>query len=154
MRRIKLFENFEENQLKAIEIKEYCIDYLSYLLDEIPDSIVDVNAHDTSGTYKFNFRINRRDNNSYFFWRDIKDSFLPFLEIFMNDYVLVSPVPIGGKPYISFITVDNNNRQGPTITYNLGSVLDNAMDDCVENYNGVCELVKIKMVYFYFKIKE
>ena len=88
----------------------------------------------------------------FFYWNDIKDSFIPFLEIFMSENSIVEPSNVV-SPYISFITIDSG-RQGPTLSYSLESVLDNVMEDCVKNVNGVCERVKIKMIYFYFKIKE
>lgn len=114
------------------------------------DSKITIGLFDTHKTYVFNFFINRSDNNMFFYWNDIKDSFIPFLEIFMSENSIVEPSNIV-SPYISFITIDSSfqvYRQGPTLSYSL----DNVIGDC--NINGVCERVKIKMIYFYFKVKE
>lgn len=138
------------------------------MLDDISDSKINIGLFDRYKTYTFYFFVNRSDNNMFFYWDDIKDSFIPFLEIFMSENSIVDvhlrntkkdEVEInaahgnGVSPYISFITIDSG-RQGPTLSCSLESVLDNVMEDCVKNINGVCERVKIKMIYFYFKVKE
>ncbi len=151
MRYIKRFnETLIDDRIEVSNnIESFCRDYLSYILDENKSMSMDVDGvfGEESSYYKFNIW-----DKDTFYWDDIKDTFIPFLQMFIKEYSIAGVA--SDKPVITFTTMLEDGSQGPNYTYTLESVLnDDIISRCGSYINGIWHRVKIKHLYFYIRSK-
>jgi len=101
---MKYLKKFNESSV-ADELKEFCEEYLAYLIDD-------------------GFSINTTDraltifNNEFFKYSDIKDHFIPFINILSENYKIASTNPIRLSP-----------KKGGSIFYTIEKINDDKVND-------------------------
>jgi hypothetical protein len=76
MKHIKPFNESQES------VKEFCDTNLAYLIDE--GFVFDI----AKGNLTNDYIVRLRKRGSYFKWTDIKNDFIPFMNIIQNEYKL------------------------------------------------------------------
>jgi hypothetical protein len=77
-------KNDKDIYKQSFDIREFCEDYLSYLLDNKDYTLIIDNFLDKKvNRFTLHLNNNTTTNNT---WGYIKDNFLPFIEMFINEY--------------------------------------------------------------------
>lgn len=97
MRYLKTFENLNYFSSGVNEIETFIKNNLAYILDE--GFIYKVDFRKYGGRFNYQvriYKIEQKDNNRrqlFFRWENIKDDFIPFLELLNENYTLDSYSP-------------------------------------------------------------
>jgi hypothetical protein len=143
MRYLKTFENLEKFSSGVIEIETFIKNNLAYILDE-------------GFTYKVNFKIyggrmnyivkidkiEQKGNNRkqvIFYWENIKDDFIPFLELLNDTYTLDSY-----SPEDKSLVIDSGDSLGLR-WYSIEELIDDTITK-EEFYGGDVEFQFISFV--------
>lgn len=124
MRYIKIFEDY--NTIKDIEL--FLQDNLAYVLDDYEVSVKDkVEEYGHDGRYKKNY-IEISIKKDMFKWDQIKDDFIPFLELLNNNYsikniVFNKKVNVLGWVYYSYDSVDDILNDNISMKNNLREII-------------------------------
>lgn len=97
MRYLKTFENLNYFTSGVNEIETFIKNNLAYILDEGFIYKVDFKKYGGRFNYQVRiYKIEQKDNNRrqlFFRWENIKDDFIPFLELLNENYTLDSYSP-------------------------------------------------------------
>jgi hypothetical protein len=102
MKHLKKFNEGKSEQ----ELKEFCDDYLAYLYDD--GFTIKIFGGDFNSSYltstlpkgRFNIWLQKDNAKSFFKWDDVKDYYIPFLQVLLDKYDILSSNDI--KPSIRF----------------------------------------------------
>ena len=105
---MKHLKKFNESKEFTDEVRDFCEENLAYLLDDdyhIECSNKRINSDNLIKINLYRYRGN------YFNWIDVKNDFLPFLELLKSKYTLVKPYKMDGikfhkKADITFDTLN------------------------------------------------
>lgn len=114
------------NESKGNDIKEFVDNYLSYLLDEGFETIIDLEKDPDAISFSTDLHLlipnnDLSDEGTYssfgkiFYWDDIKDYFIPFILMFIEEY--------------SFSTLKILSKGGGSRTFRKGGGLENLLND-------------------------
>ena len=111
---MKYLKKFNESKL-GDELEEFCKEYLAYLTDGKFECYVnsnDINTHITILDRDYN-DINFPGRGRRFYWSEIEDDFIPFLQILSERYVIAykNVVLQGYEP----VTIPNQYNKGFSI---------------------------------------
>jgi hypothetical protein len=117
------------NESKGNDIKEFVDNYLSYLLDEGFETIIDLEKDPDAISFSTDLHLlipnnDLSDEGTYsafgkiFYWDDIKDYFIPFMLMFIEEY--------------SFSSLKILSKGGGSRTFRKGGGLENLLND---NFN-------------------
>lgn len=138
MRYLKTFENLNYFSSGVNEIETFIKNNLAYILDE--GFIYKVDFRKYGGRFNYQvriYKIEQKDNNRrqlFFRWENIKDDFIPFLELLNEKYTLDSYSPedkslvIDSGDTLVFTPskewIGNRKRW-----YNIEELIDDSIDD-------------------------
>lgn len=126
---MRYIDNFNENFSIKKELYSFCSMYLADLIDD--GWLLEINSryiyHSRSIEYDFILTLNTKPR----FWGDIKDTFIPFLQMLLSEYDIVSDVAF------------NNIRQ--TKEYSEISIIKDSID--------LVDSFRVNKIYFDISVK-
>ena len=132
---MKYLKSFNENTIAKLDAIEFCKNSLIYLIDE-GFEITELSERMYGSTDVTNDDINRiwlfkkvNGKKSYFRWDDIKDDYIPFLQLLAEKYTILK--------------YDDLKRENPTIKFRIKNTdynLSNGLSNKSKNYSLVSVL--------------
>lgn len=148
---MKHLKKFNENvnwSAQRDELRDFCENYLAYLLDEGFELKI-YRASYTSIGYspkQDSFQVSlQKEDHSIFSWQDIIDQFLPFLKFLKDNYNLEKVDPSSTVPYHRKADIKFVDYRWNGIMYQTKGLLE-------ERHNAL-DTKKLREVYFIVSIK-
>lgn len=125
MKHLKRFnEGLTDDEVE--ELKDFCESSLAYLLDDGYDVYI---QREWNVGFHVVFGLPGPEDSEYFYWNDIKDYYIPFLQLLSKRYKL-GTYSVNGKSGNVFFNSDNSAY------YTVEQVI-NDENDTIENIWGI-----------------
>jgi hypothetical protein len=137
MRYLKTFENLENFSSGVSEIETFIKNNLAYILDEGFTFKVNFKRYGDRMNYIVKiYKIEEKGNNRrqlFFRWENIKDDFIPFLELLNENYTLDSYSPEDNSLVIdsgdTLVFTPSREWIGKKRWYNIEELINDSIDD-------------------------
>lgn len=106
MKHIKIFEKF--NDINSLE--EFCNENLINLIDAGFKLEIKQQTYTPGVLYIILSKVGKNKYQNWFVWDDVKDDYIPFLEVLSTKYSIKEIMRDDVKSSIILITHDSNNR--------------------------------------------